>query len=462
MSIQSRIYKYAKQNFNGVLHTSLNPEGPGVVRIHLIPPKFTESELGASVAIINGQDIIPVNTAWSILLAEFIREINKYSGRELSGADVENIIKETAKGVRKVYPLLSKKIIRADLYSMLNSFRQIARGERPDEDISFISLADHAPFMKAPHRMDLMVSAMSKDGSWHCNQQCVHCYAAGQSYADEQELSAAEWKAVIDKCREAGIPQLTFTGGEPTMREDLFELIDYASWFVTRLNTNGRKLSPEYCKELKRVSLDSMQITFYSCDSAVHNSLVGAEGYDDTLKGIENALAADMNISINTPLCSVNKDYIKTLEFLREKGVIYVSCSGLITTGKAGTGSSEAMQLGKDEIKSILTEAASYCFGHGMELSFTSPGWLDEEFCRETGIAMPSCGACLSNMAVTPGGNAVPCQSWLSDDILGNMLEQDWDSIWNSEACVQRRNASAKMEGICPLRVRHTQEGCNE
>ncbi len=56
-------------------------------------------------------------------------------------------------------------------------------------------------------------------------------------------------------------------------------------------------------------------------------------------------------------------------------------------------------------------------------------------------------------MAVTPGGNAVPCQSWLSGEKLGNMLETDWDKIWNGEACAKRREFSARMTGECPLRI---------
>ncbi|MCQ2553853.1 MAG: radical SAM protein, partial [Clostridia bacterium] len=245
MLFDSKILKYAKNNLTGVLHTTLNPEGPGVVRIHLVPPKTDGKTLGASVAIINGQDIIPVNSSWTIVLAEFIKEVNKYAGKELSDADVESIINQSCKGVKKVFPLVSKKLIKSDLYKIMKSFTQIAYGQPVTEHIEYLSLTDYADRMQAPHRMDLLVSAMAKDKAWNCNQKCVHCYAAGQTLAEEKELSTDEWKVIIDKCKEACIPQLTFTGGEPTMRDDLVELIDYSQWFVTRLNTNGIKLTKE-------------------------------------------------------------------------------------------------------------------------------------------------------------------------------------------------------------------------
>ena len=438
--------------FCEVLHTTLNPNGPGAIRIHLIPPRMEENAFHPSVAIINGTDILPVNFIWAVILAELIREINHYDGREIGEEDVRSIQGRTADSVKQMLPVLSRKRIRRDIKTIYTTIHQIAFREEVTTDIYYMNIGEYAPFMQAPHRMDLMVSAMTKDGSWHCNQKCVHCYAAGQTLSDEKELSTDDWKKILDRCRDACIPQVTFTGGEPTMREDLPELINHAKWFVTRLNTNGIKLTKEYCKQLFDASLDSLQITFYSHDEKIHNELVGAPMYSKTLDGIKNALEAGLNLSINTPLCTRNKDYTETLKFLHELGVTYVTCSGLITTGNAALGESESLQLSNAEIREILKEAVAYCFENGMEISFTSPGWADDDFCRELGISTPNCGACLSNMAITPGGNVIPCQSWLSDEPLGSMLKDDWQSIWDSQECVVRRNYSADMTGQCPLR----------
>lgn len=453
MKTTKREREYALAHFNEVHHTTLNPEGPGVVRIHLVPPKITNGEVAASVAIINGQDVIPVNRSWSILLTEFIEEVNRYDGREVTDEDVAQILDAVCKNVKKVYPFVSKKRLQKDIFTLMNTFKEVAYGQPVWEEIQYLSLGDYAPYVKAPHRMDLLVSAMTKNGKWHCNQNCVHCYAAGQTQSSEEELSTEEWKKIIDKCREVGIPQVTFTGGEPTMREDLFELIDHAKWFVTRLNTNGIKLTKEYCEELKKASLDSLQITFYSWNEEIHNQLVGAPRYGETLAGIENALAAGISLSINTPLCTLNRDYVKTLEFLHEKGVKYVTCSGLITTGNAAKEPSENLQLTLAEIRDVLKESVEFCYKNGMEISFTSPGWVDDAFCQKLGISTPNCGACLSNMAITPGGNVVPCQSWLEGVSLGNFLNEEWEKIWESDACQERRKYSANMLCECPLRI---------
>lgn len=453
MRASKRELAFAEKYFHEVRHTTLNPEGPGVVRIHLVPPKIEGGKLYASVAIINGMDLIPVNVSWSILLTALIEEINKYDGREISQADVDSIVERACSAVKKVYPFTRKKRLKEDISRILRTFTQVAYGEPVEEEIQYLNIGAYAPYMKAPHRMDLCVSAMTVDGIWHCNQNCVHCYAAGQTEASEKELGTEEWKKIIDHCREVGIPQLTFTGGEPTMREDLPDLIKHAAWFVTRLNTNGIRLTEEYCGKLRAASLDSVQITFYSDKEEIHNRLVGAPRYKDTVAGIENALKAGLNLSINTPLCKLNRDYVDTLKLLHEKGVIYVTCSGLITTGNAAKETSMDLQLSNAEIRDILKESVKYCFDNGMEISFTSPGWVDDDFCRELGITTPNCGACLSNMAVTPGGNAVPCQSWLSGSSLGGFLDRGWEEIWDSDECRERRTFSAEMRCECPLRI---------
>lgn len=455
--IMKNLRTYMETEFSEIRHTTLNPNGPGSVRIHLVPPKEIDGFMGPSVAIINGSDILPVNFFWAILLAELIRQINVYDGRAIGEEEKNSIIEKTAEKVGRLlrfgpFQVIGRKKITEDLQTIYRTFTQIAYRQEVTADIKPLSIGEYADYMKAPHRMDVMVSAMTKDGRWHCNQKCVHCYAAGQTLSDEKELSTEEWKAILDRCRSVGIPQITFTGGEPTMREDLPELIEYSKWFITRVNTNGIKLTPDYCERLKKAEVDSIQVTYYSSDSDIHNTLVGAPHHEDTTRGIINALDAGLSLSINTPLCTLNRDYVKTLEYLHSIGIIYVTCSGLITTGNAATAASESLQLSPSELEAILREAVKYCNENGMEIAFTSPGWIVPEVMDELGISIPTCGACLSNMAITPGGNVVPCQSWLSEQPLGNMLSDDWDSIWNSSGCRGCRDFSAEMSGRRPLR----------
>ena len=453
--------RYRRAHLSCARHITLDPKGPGVVRIHMIPPR-TESPEDPFLLLLNGAQLVPLTLSWAVLLANFMDRLEPFSGCEISEEDWAGMVRGAVDETHRTYPRTDRALLQEDLELMLRSLVAIAQGREPDVAVGALTLGEYADKMSAPHRMDLMVSAMTRGGEWHCNQKCLHCYAAGQPMGESRELTTAEWKDVLARLRAANIPQVTFTGGEPTLRGDLVELVDAAQWFVTRLNTNGRLLTPQLCRALAEASLDSVQVTLYAADAEAHNALVGAPGFDETVRGIRNAVDAGLIVSVNTPLCSLNRDYAATLRFAAALGVRYATCSGLIPSGGAEGAESRATRLSAEELTEILQSAVAAAHELSMELDFTSPGWLKEETLRSLGLHLiPSCGACLSNMAIAPDGTVIPCQSWLGGTALGNILTDDWPAIWDGEACRAIRAESAKMEHICQLQTGNRgKEGC--
>ena len=450
--------RYRRAHLDCVRHITLDPKGPGVVRIHMIPPRDDTPD-APFLLLLNGARLVPLNLSWAIMLANLMDQLQAYEGQDLAEDQWESLLTAAVEETHRTYPRTKRQTLASDLHLMLTSLVAIAQGREPEAEVGLLSLSDYAPEMTAPHRMDLMVSAMEKDGAWHCNQKCLHCYAAGQPMGETPELSTEQWKTALALLRKANIPQVTFTGGEPTLREDLAELVQAAAWFVTRLNTNGRLLTPELCAGLYEASLDSVQVTLYSAEGNIHNQLVGTNGFNDTVQGIRHAVEAGLIVSVNTPLCSLNTHYAETLRFAHSLGVRYATCSGLIPSGSACGQESRATALTPEQLTDILRQAVDTAEELGMELDFTSPGWLDEETLRSLGLNLiPSCGACLSNMAVTPDGKVVPCQSWLSDEPLGDLLHDDWADIWNSPRCAAIRAESAKLEHICQLKGKEAAE----
>ncbi len=445
-----QISKYLK-NCTEVYHTTFDPETPGVCRVHLIPPKKLKQR-NPWLVIINGYSLLPLNSSWGILLKVFIEKLNDTKCGPLSNIDIKKLINESVVELHTLFPNVPKTTLSNDLKNIVQTLKDIALGKEPDEKIGYMSLAKYAKQMKAPHRMDLMVSSMVKMKKWNCNQHCLHCYAANEEMSETKELSLDEWKRIIDRLKDAGIPQITFTGGEATLRKDLFDLISYSKWFITRLNTNGILLTEDYCAKLKEASLDSVQITLYSSDEIIHNLLVGGNHFRETVDGIKNALKSGLNVSINTPLCSLNRNYVETIKFLCELGVRYFSCSGLIPTGNAKTEESQVTKLSKEEITNSLTTAYRFAKSNELEISFTSPGWVDEKVLKSMKMVVPSCGACLSNMAIAPNGDVIPCQSWLNGMTLGNILNNKWSTIWNKKECKNIRKKAITHQQICLLK----------
>ena len=107
-----------------------------------------------------------------------------------------------------------------------------------------------------------------------------------------------------------GIPHVVFTGGEPTLRQDLPELIAHAerNGQITGLNTNGRRLATrKFIEELVEAGLDHVQITLESHDASIHDRMVLAHGaWKQTIAGVRNALDTPLYVMTNTTMLQEN------------------------------------------------------------------------------------------------------------------------------------------------------------
>ena len=217
--------RYRRRHLECVRHITLDPKGRGVLRIHMIPPR-QDADNAPFLLLLNGSRLVPLNLSWAILLANFMDRLEPFTGVEIAESDWNAMAAGAVAETHKTYPFTSKEQLAGDLATMIRSLVAIARGQEPEAEVAPLTLGEYAPEMTAPHRMDLMVSAMTRGGAWHCNQKCLHCYAAGQPLSDTPELTTAQWKEILAKLRAANVPQVTFTGGEPTLRADLVELVE--------------------------------------------------------------------------------------------------------------------------------------------------------------------------------------------------------------------------------------------
>ena len=212
---------------------------------------------------------------------------------------------------------------------------QIEELIRPDGacPIHELDLEVTAPFstkLMAPYRMDLAIT-------YRCNNDCAHCYNARQR--DYPELTTNQWKQILDQLWSIGIPHVVFTGGEPTLREDLAELIAHAeqNGQITGLNTNGRRLNDKaYLENLVNAGLDHVQITLESHNPEIHDQMVLCKGaWKQTVAGIRNALESRLFVMTNTTMLRPNSPWMgDTLDFLASLGVPTIGLNALIYAGK--------------------------------------------------------------------------------------------------------------------------------
>ena len=299
-----------------------------------------------------------------------------------------------------------------------------------------------APFSStpsAPYRMDLAVT-------YRCNNACAHCYnGRPRNYP---ELTTEEWFKILDELWKIGIPHIVFTGGEPTLRDDLPDLIRHAekNGQITGINTNGRRLKDKkYVQQLIDAGLDHIQITFESHAPQIHDQMVCHTGaWQETLAGLKNALNSKLYIMTNTTMLTVNRSSIPdTMEFLGELGLKTIGLNALIYSGHGkmvGTGLSEG------ELTPLLNSAQGITTKYNQRLIWYTP----TQYCNfdpvQMGLGVKGCTAALYNMCVEPDGGVIPCQSYYQ--ALGNILTDPWDKIWNHDLALSLRERK-KMPEKC-------------
>ena len=345
---------------------------------------------------------------------------------------------------------------RSDYTQFTSQLDELVRpdGACPVHDLDLEITAPFSARPSAPYRMDLALT-------YRCNNDCAHCYNARSR--DYPELDTAQWKRILDRVWELGIPHVVFTGGEPTLRNDLPELVAHAeaNGQVAGLNTNARRLSDrKFLDRLVEAGLDHVQVTVESHDPAIHDAMVQGRGaWKQTIAGLQNALESPLYVMTNTTLLRENAPFLAgTLDFLSSLGVPTIGLNALIYSGR---GSSVGTGLREGELPPLLDLARRHTDEHGQRLIWYTP----TQYCHfdpmQLELGVKGCTAALYNMCVEPDGRVIPCQSYYHP--LGSLLDDPWESIWNHDLSVrlrERRDVPEKCHacallaecgGGCPL-----------
>jgi radical SAM protein with 4Fe4S-binding SPASM domain len=276
--------------------------------------------------------------------------------------------------------------------------------------------------INAPYKIDLALT-------YGCNNACSHCYNE-KDRLNMPSLRKSDWYKVIDKLVYEGVPHLIITGGEATLHPDLPEIIEYADTkgMVVGLNTNGRRLADaKYMNLLKNKGLNHIQFTLGSHIPEVHNHMMNAASFEQTIMGIRNALDSGIHVITNSTIIQQNKNDLKKLiEFLYELGIRTFAMNGLIYSG-GGTEMGDA--ISEDEMEIILEDVRVISNQLDMNFLWYSP----TEYCKINPVQLDAgvkrCNAGEYSLCIEPNGNVLPCQSYYF--ATGNLLKEDWKDIWN-------------------------------
>ena len=375
MNSLRRLFTPIKPIPSGIYHYISPPDDPRNYRMHLrLEPE------GNGVLIINASTILHLNPtaaeyAYYLLKKEPVEQA-AHKMVERYHVDLEQAINDYQEFVDRIQTLINT----------------------PDLDpVTFLDLDRIRPFtghITAPYRLD-----------------CALTYRIPERTTEtalvkrvDRELDTIEWKSVFDKAWSAGIPHIIFTGGEPTLRDDLPELIAHAESNdqVTGLISDGLRLSErDYLDSLLQTGLDHLMIIFQPDNEAAWDAL-------------ENSLVEDLFVAVHLTLDDKNKDELAGLiDQLAERGVKAISLSA----------HDQSLYGVLEKLRSQVADLTlELVWNLPVPYSTFNPVDLETELIEQIE------GEGRAWLYVEPDGDVLPAQG--VNRVLGNILSDNWDQIW--------------------------------
>ena len=198
-----------------------------------------------------------------------------------------------------------------------------------------------------------------------CNLKCVHCYNDSGVGKPFKEITTEKAKEVLDDLAQFGCPSVLFSGGEPLMRPDLFELLEYAAGkgLRTVISTNGTLISQEKAAMIKQIGVSYVGISLDGIGEINDKFRAVAGAFDKAVAGIRNCQAAAVRIGLRLTLTQRNVQDLEALfDFIEAENIERACFYHLVPSGRGGAISTEALThaQSREAIEIILAKTQQY------------------------------------------------------------------------------------------------------
>jgi hypothetical protein len=361
----------------GLYHRQSAPQEQPPYRLHLrLHPN------GSGVLVVNASTVMHLNPTAAEYAFHFIK-----------GSEADAAARQVSARYR-----VSRKTARKDFEAFAARVESLVGAEDVDPVafLDFDRVAPHAASLSAPLRLDCALTYRQPAGS-------------SDEYAPtkrvERELTTTEWIQILDKAWQVGIPHVTFTGGEPTLRDDLVELIRHAESLgqVCGLLTSGLRLAEgPYLDELLQSGLDHIMFILRPSRPA-------------SWAALQTILPQDVFVTVHITVTNENAgDALTFLERLASIG-----CKSL------------SLSFTDPSIPAPVLANAAASLGLSLKFDLPVPYSADNPVAREIAQDTTADGAGAAWLYVEPDGDVLPAQG-MSEKLLGNLLRDPWDEIYRS------------------------------
>jgi radical SAM protein with 4Fe4S-binding SPASM domain len=294
-----------------------------------------------------------------------------------------------------------------------------------------------------------------------CNLRCIHCHTSGGGRADN-ELTTEEVKRLIDQLAEVDeFRMMAFTGGEPLMRHDLFEVLAYAKarGFANTLATNGTLIDDDVARRLRDCGVVIGAVSLDGFDAETHDYVRNQPGaFEGALRGVRALSRAGIPLHINITAMDYNMDQLEPLMALvDELGTAILIMYQLVPVGRGRSIEDAALDLGANErlirfmrqaqrdTRAIMEPVAGPQY---WPLLLQGAGIKGGPLLRLAEAVFHGCSAGRGFVYIKPNGEVWPCP--FVEVSCGNVRETPFETIWQTAPVFQDLRArEERLQGQC-------------
>ena len=329
--------------------------------------------------------------------------------------------KKAIEGVQKAVRGRGKPIIRRDDHLIYTSYQPPVPTKA-----SMKLLGNHLSLVFEGHPQPTVCTLQV---TTRCQANCIHCSAARHKRTGEPEMTTADWKRIIRESEQLGSVSIVFTGGEPLLRPDIFELIDWVDKdeAVALMFCNGILLNQENVDKLAKAGLWAIHVSVDSPIATVHDEMRRVPGcFDKAIDGIKRCKDAGMMVGISTyatPERLRNGQVIEMIELAKTIGADEITIFDVVPTGRLLH--EDRKHLLTDEDKEELCRIEEkYNEGHGLPSVITQA--------HVNGPTGNGCYAGWCQFYITAYGEMTPCD--FTPLGFGNVREESVETVWSRMA----------------------------
>jgi radical SAM protein with 4Fe4S-binding SPASM domain len=283
-----------------------------------------------------------------------------------------------------------------------------------------------------------------------CNLSCVHCKAeAGEP--PPGELTKREIFELVDSLLSLSSPLLILTGGEPLMREDVFDIASYATGngFRVALATNGTLIDDRMAGEIRRSGIKRVSVSLDGSNPKVHDGIRGVEGaFEEATSGIENLKSHGVEVQINTTVTKQNVDDLPAIMDLCLKLQLKALHLFLLVPVGCGLEIEERSQLSPVQYERVL----NWLYRRSKEVDLELKATCAPHYFRIADPGLKRRLGCLAGVSVcfiSSLGHVQPC-GYLPLTA-GNIRERGIKEIWENAEVFRLLRDSELLRGKCGI-----------